>query len=544
MAPHARLPLLALTTAVVLVGSLFTATSPARADTAPPNSTTPQTVAADVLPTVQINGVVWTQAIVGNTVYVGGEFTRARPAGAAPGVSEVTRNNMLAYDLTTGALTSFDPNMNASVRALTASPDGTRLYAGGTFTTVGGVSRTRIAAFTTATGALSSSWAPSINGHVRALGATASSVYVGGSFSSASGQARSNIAAFSASTGALLPWSGAPSGGYVSSLTISPDATKVVIGGSFTSYNGNSNPGYGMAATNASTGASLPWRVNGLLRNAGPDAAVTSLTGSAEGVFGTGYVYGTGGNFEGAFRASWADGTLTWMEDCHGDTHSAVPVTNAVYTVGHAHYCGNVGGFPETNPRSFYRAIAFSMNATGLITRNATGNYQNFQGQPRPTLLHFYPNLNSGTYTGQYQGPWHVTANSQYVVFGGEFTTVNDKRQQGLVRAAIPTIAPNKEGPRVSGAEFVPTLSTPLTGTVRVTWTSNYDRDNEQLKYEVLRNGVVVYTVTGLSAQWKRPTMSWNDVGRTPGTAYTYQLRATDPFGNLRTGNSVTVTAG
>ena len=46
---------------------------------------------ADALPTVQINGVVWNQEIVGNTVYVGGDFTTARPAGAAAGTNEVAR---------------------------------------------------------------------------------------------------------------------------------------------------------------------------------------------------------------------------------------------------------------------------------------------------------------------------------------------------------------------------------------------------------------------------------------------------------------------
>ena len=59
---------------------------PAEADTRPPNPSdpkTPVTVAADPLPTVQIDGVAWTQRVIGNTVYVGGRFTTARPAGAA-----------------------------------------------------------------------------------------------------------------------------------------------------------------------------------------------------------------------------------------------------------------------------------------------------------------------------------------------------------------------------------------------------------------------------------------------------------------------------
>ena len=45
----------------------------------------PTTVSADALPTVQIDGVVWAQAVVGDTVYVGGSFTEARPAGRGRG---------------------------------------------------------------------------------------------------------------------------------------------------------------------------------------------------------------------------------------------------------------------------------------------------------------------------------------------------------------------------------------------------------------------------------------------------------------------------
>ncbi len=543
MVLRARLPLLALASAAALVASVMVGAGGATADTAPPSTSTPKTVAADALPTVQINGVVWAQVIVGNTVYVGGEFTKARPAGAAPGVSEVTRNNMLAYNLTTGVMTSFNPNVNAAVRALAVSTDGTRVYAGGNFTSVGGVSRQRVAAFDAVSGSLISSWAPTLNGNVKAIGVSSSKVFVGGSFSSASGQSRRNIAAFSTSSGSVQTWKGSFGSGSVSALAVSPDGAKVVIGGSFLSYNGGTNPGYGLAMTDSSTGASLPMKANSLIRNAGSNGAILSLTGSSQGIFGAGYDFGEGANFEGAFRASWTDGTIIWLEDCHGDTYSVVPLTDVVYTTGHPHFCGNIGGYPETSPRQYYRTLTFTMNATQTVKRNTTGNYYNFEGSPAPTLLHYYPYINAGTYTGQSQGPWHVTANSDYVLYGGEFTIVNNKRQQGLVRFPASSIAPNDEGPRVSGAEFVPTLTTPAAGTVKVSWKANYDRDNEKLTYEVLRNGVVVATVTGLSSEWKRPTMSWTDTGRTRGTSYSYQLKAIDPFGNSRTGNSVSITA-
>src|SRR3954463_7604941 len=83
------------------------------ADSAPPDAGTPKTVSGDSLPTPQINGVVWDQEIVGDIVYVGGNFTTARPAGAAPGVSEVTRAGLLSYRLSTGELTNWAPTLNA-----------------------------------------------------------------------------------------------------------------------------------------------------------------------------------------------------------------------------------------------------------------------------------------------------------------------------------------------------------------------------------------------------------------------------------------------
>ncbi len=543
-----RFRLIAIGTAAALAAGTFLGASPAQADTAPPDPATPVTVAGDSLPTTQINGVVWAQVIVGNTVYVGGEFTRARPAGSAAGVNEVVRNNLLAYDITTGVLIStFNPNVNGAVKALAASPDGSRVYAAGNFTTVGSSSRNRLAAFDTATRTLVSGFTAGTNGRIDALAVTADTVYAGGIFSSANSTARNKMAAFATSNGALKAWTGEPTDGSVKALVASPDGSKVIVGGSFTAYNGSNNPGYGMAATDAVTGASLPWKVNGLIRNGGPNAAILSLTGSAEGVFGTGYVFGSGGNFEGAFRASWADGTLIWLQDCHGDTYSAVPANGAVYTTGHPHYCGNIGGFPQPNPWIFYRTLAFTMQATGTVTRNNTGNYYNFEGNPRPSLLAFYQDINTGTYTGQDQGPWHVAANDKYVLYGGEFTIVNNKGQQGLSRFAVRSIAPNKEGPRVKAtsfqaADFVPSVVSFVPGTARLSWQAAYDRDNERLTYTVLRNGVAVKTLEADSVVWSRPSLSWTDTGLTPGASYSYSIRVSDPLGNVRTGSPASVT--
>lgn len=136
---------------------LFAVTAPvALADSLPTSPGTPATVTGDPLPTVQINGVAWSQVVVETTVYVAGSFANARPAGAAAGVNTTPRSNLLAYDITTGNLiTTWAPTVNAQALSIAASPDGSTIYVGGGFTQDNGQVRSRIAAFTASTGAWS-----------------------------------------------------------------------------------------------------------------------------------------------------------------------------------------------------------------------------------------------------------------------------------------------------------------------------------------------------------------------------------------------------
>lgn len=539
--------LLAVSTAAAVAASVFLA-APASADTAPPDPGTPVTMAADALPTVQIDGVVWSQAIVGNTVYVGGEFTTAQPAGAAVGVNTVPRANLLAYNLTTGALIdSWNPGTNGPVQAVAASPDGSRVYIGGSFTSVGGQNRYRLAAFNTTTGALVSPWNPGTNARVTSLAVTSTTLYVGGAFSNASNATRTRLAAYSTATLALLPWTATPDGG-VEALVAKADGSQVVVGGSFISMNGSSNPGYGLASLHGTTGAMLPWAINSKVRNGTSQGAILSLTADDNSVYGTGYTFGrAGGTLEGTFKASWNGGALEWVEDCHGDTYSAVPVGDVVYTTAHAHYCGGVpGGFPQTQPWTWYRALAFTNYADGVAAREPYG-YTNWAGTPAPRLLSWYPDINSGSFTGQNQGPWNIATNNQYLSYGGEFTIVNNKRQQGLVRFAVKEIAPNKQPPRITAAEFVPRGLAIAAGSIRVNWMTNFDRDNESIVYRVYRDGNMttpVYETTARSVIWNRPRIGFTDSGLTPGSSHTYRLRAIDAFGNMSTGDWTTLTVG
>lgn len=525
-----------------VVAALVGPVPAAQADTKPPAASTPVTVSSDVLPTAQIDGVAWKQLVVGNTVFVGGEFTTARPAGAAPGSQTVARSNFLAYDLRTGALLPFAPAFNAQVRSLAVSPDQHTLYVGGQFTTVSGVSRYRIAAFDIATGALETSFAVGTNAIVYGIAATATTVYLTGSFTSINAQTRNNAAAVTVGTGKLLPFSVTPAGGAIQHVVVSPDGKSVVLGGSFTSMNGSNRPGYGLALVDSSTGTPRAMQANTVIRNAGLNAAITSLAVAPEGFYGSAYRFGnTTGNLEGTFKADW-NGTLVWVGDCHGDSYSVAAAAEDVYVAGHPHDCSNIGGFPDTdNPVHYHHGISLTAARTQTVTKRAA-DYFDFRGQPAPTVLNWYPDFSVGTFTGQSQGPWSVAIGGDYVVYGGEFTQVNGRAQQGLVRFVRPTKAPNLDGPRVSGAGFELTGTSARNRGNTLRWRANWDRDNTRLSYELTRDGETVNQPTRDSTFWTRPTLTFTDTGAKRGRTYSYMVSATDPFGNRTTSTPVSVT--
>ncbi|WP_454699186.1 PKD domain-containing protein [Arthrobacter humicola] len=549
---HLTNQLVALITALVVVlTAVVFLSAPVMADSAPvdpANPATPPTVTADGLPTVQVDGVVWSQVVVGDFVYVAGNFRTARPAGAAPGTNTVPRNYVLAFRLSTGVLvTDWAPSLNAQAVSITASPDGSRIYVGGAFTTVNGATAYRVAAINAIgqpnQGQMIQSFRPYVNSRVNAIVATANVVYLGGWFNALNSSTRSKAGAVSAADGTTTGWNPLTAGGDVIAMVLSPDASRIVLGGNFSSMNGSSSPGYGLASVDTLAGrTNFPFAVNSVVRDAGTNGAILSLAGDGNYVYGTGYDFGSGANFEGTFSAAWDDGRINWIEDCHGDTYGVAPIGNAVYVVGHPHYCGNIGGFPETNPRSFHHSIAFSRQATGTITRDPLG-YPNFEGNPSPTLQNWFPALDVGSFTGQFQAAWAVTGNSQYVVLGGEFPRVNGAAQQGLVRLAVKDIAPNARGPMLSGGAWVPTVQSASSGTVRIDWQANHDQDNKNLTYRVVRDGAVtVHTVSRESTFWQRPTLTFTDTGLAPGSSHTYQVIASDPFGRQASSQSATVT--
>jgi beta-propeller uncharacterized protein DUF5122/List-Bact-rpt repeat protein len=169
-------------------------------------------------------------ALSGSDLYVGGIFTTLNTPA-------VTRNR-LAKIPTSGSGTvdpSWDPNANLTVNALAVS--GTDVYVGGPFSTLNGsTTRSRLAKIPTAgDGTVDPDWNPNADGFpgVGALAVSGSDVYVGGTFTTVGGQSRNRIARLSSSgTGAADPSWNPNADSVVGALAIS--GTRLAVGGGFT----------------------------------------------------------------------------------------------------------------------------------------------------------------------------------------------------------------------------------------------------------------------------------------------------------------------
>ena len=110
------------------------------------------------------------------------------------------------------------------VEAGSASENGSRWLAGGAggFATVDGQARTDLAAVNVATGAVTT-WNPNVQGvQVWSLAATNDTLYVAGDYSHVGGQSRVCLAAVTLSTGALLGWAPSAFGPAMASAANAP----------------------------------------------------------------------------------------------------------------------------------------------------------------------------------------------------------------------------------------------------------------------------------------------------------------------------------
>lgn len=158
----------------------------------------------------------------GSRVFIGGTFTT---------VNGVPRANLAAVDATTGAViegwSADTGGLVPTVHSLAVHGD--RLYVAGKYSGIGTTGRSKLAAVATDTAAVITSFTPKANGSVRevVVSPDGSTVFAGGGFSSLGGVSRPNrTGAVHADTGAATPFAPAQGGGSVVTVALSPDGSR------------------------------------------------------------------------------------------------------------------------------------------------------------------------------------------------------------------------------------------------------------------------------------------------------------------------------
>ena len=194
-----RRPLAAAAAALAAILALNLATAaPAAADI--PHVATVSANPVDYTPHV-LDGTVWDVTLVGTgTVVVAGDFSEVSDS---TGKTIYNRNNLFAYNLTTGAVLPLAVQVDAPVYAVAGTPDGLSVYLGGAFRKVNGTPQRGIARVALATSARDAAFATSINyGDIRELIISGTWLYAGGTFTAIGGLPRTALARMNLATGA------------------------------------------------------------------------------------------------------------------------------------------------------------------------------------------------------------------------------------------------------------------------------------------------------------------------------------------------------
>lgn len=301
-APPSRTPALVVvpTGAGLLAATSFDALALPTSDLVRPSAAFPE-----------LNGPVYASLVVGDTLYLGGEFSRATAPPGAP-APDVARTRLAAIRASTGELLDWNPSVNGTVYALrsrggavialgaftrsNASPGAPweeragvaildrssgaalaletgldvspgygggavrcgelvhdTLYVGGRFSQAGGVSRRNACAFDLRTLRLTD-WDPQATGDVFDIARSGASVFLAGGFYAVGGVAQRCLAEVDAVTGTLGAWRPGVTG-QVRCLVA--DGATLYAAGSF--YLADGKPRANGAAWSLATRALLPW---------------------------------------------------------------------------------------------------------------------------------------------------------------------------------------------------------------------------------------------------------------------------------------------
>ncbi|MFV0460136.1 MAG: PKD domain-containing protein [Actinomycetales bacterium] len=349
------------TAAVIALGGVAAAVAPAQAVNQPiPGHTTlvpgtPRTGQPRIT-----GGEIWDIEVVGNRVFVAGGFTSL--ANTTGNTATVNQAFLAAYDYTTGQIdTRFRPVFGGGgVSTVEASPDGTRLYVGGSFNSVNGVTKRKIAQLDLATGAPVAAFKANANAVVNQLEVSDTTVYAGGRFTGINGTPMVGLAAVNSSTGAVDTGfdnqlsGGLGSGGTltVQGLKLTPDNSRLIVAHTGRRVAGQDR--LGVAIIDTASKQLLPWRTrlyDDNLQFVGGVQRVYALDVSPDGSY---FAVGSG---SGGDRPPLND-TVLAFDVAGGDNMQPKWIArffDSVYSIGiseQAVYVGGHLGFAESQTSS------------------------------------------------------------------------------------------------------------------------------------------------------------------------------------------------
>jgi hypothetical protein len=326
------------------------------------------TVAAGNVPYIQVNGTGDSYARasteIGSTVFVGGAFSKVfEPLSGA----NYGRTNLYAYNESTNLVAPFAPSINGVVWGLAHSPDGRYLYAAGNFSTVNGVARKGLVQFDLTTGAVTS-FNAHLDGQARTVDYVGSHLIVGGAFGHVNGVSQVALASLDPTTGARQSYVNAQLSGSVASTagatavyhtSVNSTGTQMAVAGNFTSAAGTTHWRVILLDLGSTSATVSAWNapvMQQLCSWSGIPNWVTGMSFSHDGTWfalsATGYK-----SFTGPLTSTVCDAVSrfpttavsnvspTWVNWTGCDSLYSVLVTSdAVYVGGHQRWLNNQNG--------------------------------------------------------------------------------------------------------------------------------------------------------------------------------------------------------
>jgi hypothetical protein len=347
-----------------------------------------------------VDGRVWAMIRIGDTVYVGGQFSNV----VEPNGTLVPRNDLAAFGVD-GTLRSWAPSVAGAAgqpgRVFALATNGTAIYVGGDYASIDGVPRADLAAVSLA-GSVTS-WHADATNQVRALMISGSTLYAGGQFGFIDGKRRTRLVAIDLS--ASLP------GGAPALLNWTPKANRsvrsiselqngdIVVSGQFTEMEEQvPSPTWDASklyiqsltpATSPTPGRFQPWAEH-------PQDFIWDTVVIPDGRV----AVGRGGVNGGSISLYKPDGTLTWHHGANGDVQAVGYANGQVIAGGHFSNIG--GGGPNEPPEGTHipRLVAYDPKGGALDT-----TWQPWPDSPK--------------------GVWSLLGTGDKLYVGGDFTTMN-----------------------------------------------------------------------------------------------------------------------